>query len=465
MSIFTINLSTYHQELNVSSKDKLEYGEIYTPFTQINKMFDLFEPDVFEDSSKTWLDVGSGLGYFMIILFDRLNNGLSTKIPDENERKTHIIENMLYMIEIKENNVMALREMFGKNANIFTINFCEYEYEDASMPYTFDYIIGNPPYNSGGIKKVPTNKNLKKTQEGHTIWRIFIIKIIKILENDTGQLCIIIPSIWLKQDKEHIHNLLTRYKIEKLHALSSNETNALFKGNAQTPTCYFLMTKKETDNKIALFDKNKKKYEIFEHTIGRPIPVFGVSIINKLQRWVKAVGCLNVKKTNMPSVNSCFTENINIKEYPYCNIKTCVLEKLQPVLLMNYSNIPQKYYGVKKIVLAHKMYGFPYFDKHGTYGISNRDNYVIINKSDKEFMQLQAFLSTKFVLYLFESARYHMKYLEKYAFEFIPDITNIDGFPVTDDISDDSVAKFFELSDSDKIHIQELHKKNYKKFI
>jgi len=58
-----------------------------------------------------------------------------------------------------------------------------------------------------------------------------------------------------------------------------------------------------------------------------------------------------------------------------------------------------------------------------------------------------------------------MKYLEKYAFDFIPDITNIDGFPVTDDISDDSVANFFELSDSDKIHIQELHKKNYKKFM
>ena len=469
MSIFTINLSNYKQQINVSKEDKLKYGEIYTPFFQINNMFDLFESNVFEDPTKKWLDVGAGLGYFMMILFERLNNGLLKVMPDEKKRKTHIVENMLYMIEIKESNILALKEIFGERANILHMNFCNYSYQvqtnSSDLPEHFDYIIGNPPYNSNGIKKVPTNTNIKKTQEGITIWSLFLIKSLKLLKNTTGKLCMIIPSIWLKQDKEQIHNLLTQYKIEKLHCLNNSETNALFKGEAQTPTCYFLLTKKKTDNKILLFDKFKKTYEEFEHTIGQPIPVFGVSIVNKLQYWVKKVGCLNVKKTNMPSVKSCFVEMINIPEYPYPNIKTCVLENLQPVLLMNYSNMPQCYYGIKKIVLAHKMYGFPYFDKQGTYGISNRDNYVIINKTDEEFMQLQAFLSTKFALYLFESARYRMKYLEKYAFEFIPDITRIDGFPSTKDICDESVANFFKLNEKDKLHIQQLHKKNYKSFL
>jgi len=469
MSIFNIDLSNYQQDFSVSKEDKLEYGEIYTPFLQINKMFDLFDPIVFTDSSKKWLDVGAGMGYFMIILFERLNNGLLKAMPDENERKTHIIENMLYMVEIKEGNIIALKEMFGERANILHMNFCNYSYQvqgnSSRLPEHFDYIIGNPPYNSRGIKKVPTNTKIKKTQEGSTIWSTFIMKSLGLLKENTGKLCMIIPSIWLKQDKEQIHNLLTQYKIEKLHCLTNTETNVLFKGEAQTPTCYFLLTKKKTDNKILLFDKIKKTYEEFEHTIGQPIPVFGVSVINKLQHWVKKVGYLSVKKTNMPSVKSKFIEKINTKEYPYSNIKTCVLEKLQPVLLMNYSNTPQCYYGIKKLVLAHKMYGFPYFDRYGTYGISNRDNYVIINKSDEEFMQLQAFLSTKFALYLFESARYRMKYLEKYAFEFIPDITRIDGFPATKNISDESIADFFKLSENDKLHIQQLHRKNYKNFL
>jgi len=58
-----------------------------------------------------------------------------------------------------------------------------------------------------------------------------------------------------------------------------------------------------------------------------------------------------------------------------------------------------------------------------------------------------------------------MKYLEKYAFEFIPDITRIDGFPATKDICDESIADFFKLSENDKLHIQQLHRKNYKNFL
>jgi hypothetical protein len=130
---------------------------------------------------------------------------------------------------------------------------------------------------------------------------------------------------------------------------------------------------------------------------------------------------------------------------------------------MNYSDCPQAFHGQKKLVLAHKMYGFPYWDREGHYGISNRDNYVILNKTDQEFAQLAAFLSTKFALYLFEATRYRMRYLEKYAFEFIPDITRLVGFP--QEISDESVADFFGLDATDKAHIRGLHKKNYGRFL
>ena len=144
----------------------------------------------------------------------------------------------------------------------------------SSLPEHFDYIIGNPPYNSRGIKKVPTNTKIKKTHEGSTIWSTFIMKSLGLLKENTGKLCMIIPSIWLKQDKEQIHNLLTQYKIEKLHCLTNTETNVLFKGEAQTPTCYFLLTKKKTDNKILLFDKIKKTYEEFDKMFSKVYPKF-----------------------------------------------------------------------------------------------------------------------------------------------------------------------------------------------
>ena len=58
-------------------------------------------------------------------------------------------------------------------------------------------------------------------------------------------------------------------------------------------------------------------------------------------------------------------------------MKTCHLQDTKPSLVINYSNNPLSYNGDKKIVLAHKMYGFPYLDSNCDYGISNRDNYVI----------------------------------------------------------------------------------------
>lgn len=75
--------------------------------------------------------------------------------------------------------------------------------------------------------------------------------------------------------------------------------------------------------------------------------------------------------------------------------------------------------------MAHKMYGFPYIDRDGIYGISTRDNYIIINKTLAEMELIHEFLSTELILFLFETTRYRMRYLEKYVFEYIPDFSKI----------------------------------------
>jgi len=466
MSIYTIpDVLLYKQDFKVSQVDKLEYGEIYTPFSLIQQMLNLFEPTVFQDPTKTWLDVGAGKGYFSMLVFARLTTGLAAFMPDETKRKTHIIQNMLYMVELKASNVTALREMFGPHANIICMDYCALTEEEDIAKKPYDYIIGNPPYNAHGMKKVPTNTVLEKKQDGITLWSQFIRKSLPLLRPLTGQLCMIVPALWLKPDKSGMHPLLTQYKIDKLHCLSSNETNTIFKGEAQTPTCYFLLTNTKREKSIQLYDTQRQAYVTFPHTPGQSIPLFGTHIIQKLQPWLALAGALKVVKTNMPSKKSRFTEQAYTQEFPYTNISTCVLEGLQPVLLLKYSDIPQPFHGVKKLVLAHKMYGFPYWDKEGTYGIANRDNYVILDKTDAQFEQLQAFLSTKFALYLFAATRYRMKYLEKYAFEFIPDICKLPTFPATQDISDETVADFFGLDFTDKSNLLRLHKKNYGRFL
>ena len=121
----------------------------------------------------------------------------------------------------------------------------------------------------------------------------------------------------------------------------------------------------------------------------------------------------------MPNKSIKFNEK-KTNEFCYPNIKTCILTKNKPVLSINYSNKPCIYHDKSKIVMAHGMYGFPYLDINGRYGISNRDKYVFISENIEELIKLKEFLETDLVHYLFDATRYRMKYLEKYIFSLLP---------------------------------------------
>ena len=451
-----LNITTETQDLKVNPDMKMQYGEIFTPYALIEKMFSLFPEEVFSSPDKKWLDPGAGTGFFSIFLFQKLFAGLKHLIPDDAQRKKHIIDNMLYMIEIRHENIAKLRTLFGDTAHIYHTDFLGDFLGDIPLP-SFHYIIGNPPYNFNGIKKVPTNKIKKKTLDGKTIWFDFIKKSISLL-HEKGILLFIVPSLWMKPDKAGAYHYLTQYKIHKLCCLTNTQTNKYFNKEAQTPTCYFTLEKKPTDHHVLLYDTQRNEY--INHVVkpNAAIPLFGAAVIQKLIPFINKVGALKVIKTNMPRKSSVFSPEKSSK-YPHKNIKTCVLNKLTPELVINYSNIKQAYADQPKLVLAHKMYGFPYLDEKGVLGISNRDNYVIVERNIEDLKILRDFFSTKTALYIFEATRYRMKYLEKYAFEFIPDVTRLADFPKV--INDDAIAEFFGFEERDQKNIQEYHKKCY----
>ena len=448
------------QNLNIIKERKEIYGEVFTPFNLIEKMFSLIPNEHFKNKNKKWLDIGAGSGYFSIFLYFKLFENLKNDFENDDKCKEHIIKNMIFMVEIQENNCIILREYFGEKSNIINEEYVNYDFEKYKIK-EFDYIIGNPPFNCNGLKKVPTNNNSNKKYDGKTIWIDFVKKSISILK-PKGLLNIIIPSIWLKPDKEKIYNYLLEYKINYLHCLSNTETNKFFKGNAQTPCCYFLLEKIVSDNHISVWDNDVKKYINYCYNIpcnnNLPIPLKCQSIINKLQPFLK-YGILPIYKTNLPSSKTLFSLEKNNK-HPYENISTCLIKNCSPELVINYTNIKCPYSDKKKLILANKMYGIPYLDDKGEYGISNRDNYVILedDKNMEELNILKTFLSTKTVLYLFDATRYRMAYLEKYIFNLIPDITLLPNFP--ENINDETICEYFNFDEREKEIIN-----NYKKKI
>jgi len=448
------NLDTIEQHFDVPKERKENYGEVVTEFSLIHKMFSQLPEHLFSDPNLTWLDVGAGYGYFSMVLFNKLFNGLENIITDPKERKNHILTKNIHMIEVNPYFKNYLIKYFSLHANIQIEDFINY-----SPNKKFDVIIGNVPYNILGNIKTPTNKEKNKKKDGKTVWPFFIKKMVHLLK-DGGYLNVIIPSLWMKVDKANMHTFLCNYNLLKCFCLTNTETNKCFKGNAQTPTCFFTLKKEPSQFSISLYDSIYKAYIDTSYNLAKPIPLCGVSIVNKLKPYIKKYGYIETIKTNLPPKNVSL-ETTKTTGHPYINVHTCKLNGLQPTLEFKYSNKKLKYCGEPKLILAHKMYGFPYYDISGVYGISSRDNYIIKNKSHSDLLIFQSFLNTKLALYIFETTRYRMKYLEKEAFTFLPDISKIEDFPK--EITNSSVFDYFDISIQERNYILDFHK-NYLSF-
>lgn len=467
MSVYSLQIESYTPNLLLNKDNKLQFGEVITPFSLIEKIIHLLPNEVFLNPKFTWLDPCVGSGNFMIILYKKLYQSLQTEIKEPKKRHYHIITKMLHMIELNPEHSSLLQSLFGENSNIKIANFLDSDNKKINKKY--DIIIGNPPFNSGGSIKVPTNNTLSKKTDGKSIWMDFIVHSISLLKK-SGYLVMITPSIWMKRDHKIFNFIRNHGEILKLHTLTNTETNKIFNKQAQTPTCFWLFKKHNIKtqlnqvnkvNQINVWDEINNNYVLFNQNLS--IPLKYPSIISKLSLFVDKYGYIPVFKTNMPSTKRDFEITDEVTDmHKYKNIRSCVLNKLKPELVINYSNKPCCFYDKEKLVLAHKMYGFPYYDKTGEYGISNRDNYVIVGYSDNDFERLKQFLSLNLSLLVFETTRYRMKYLERYAFEFIPDITKIPDFP--DIITDDTVSNYFQFTDEERLAIKSITKKEYLDF-
>lgn len=432
---------------------KNNYGIVYTPNPLVDKILDLIPKHYYENPHLKWLDVGAGNGAFSQNLYNRLVTHLTKTFPNLETRRSHIIKNMITMCEIYPPHIEKLNQLFSRDANIISSDFLTLELNKDVK--SFDFIIGNPPYNINGALKTPTNKSLKKNNDGKQIYVDFVKKSLTLL-NPGGHLALIIPSLWLKPDKAGLYYALlhSNFVIEKLHCLNTSETQKAFLYKAQTPTCFFYghLTKEKEAKQLtlAIYDKLNKCYSDYVLRANYPIPTNGINIINKLLHYVDKVGHLKVYKSNSPPKNSLFYTNANASPHP--NIQTTKLCKKTPLLIINYSNNLQHYANQPKLILAHKMYGFPYLDSSGVYGISARDNYILTSAdySLNELIEIQAFLSTKIALFIFSTTNYRMRYLERYAFQYIPAITKLPDFPSLLNLEPNSreklIVKFFNFS-------------------
>ncbi len=424
------------QDFQVDEDKRRLYGEIRTDYALIEKMLDMIPAPLYRDPALRWLDPCAGNGYFSIAVYNRLFKGLEAAIPDPERRRGHILTYMLFIVELNDEHLPALQAAFGATAQVATANFLEMDGGD------FDVIVGNPPFTVAGAVKTPAGKQAAKQGDGVSVWASFIKTAVRNLKAG-GFLAFITPSIWMKRDHP-MHDTILQYDLEKLHTMSNTEANRVFHGHCNTPCSYFLLRKATVygGRAVHIHDAALGRLYPYPFRLCDSLPLYAISVIARLRPFLLRGGHIEVQKTNMPRKGVRLSETAS-DAHPHPCVRSCVLKGDVPVLKTEFSNIPCAFAGQRKLILAHKMYGFPWYDPEGAYGISNRDNYVILGDEER-LLALRDFLSTNLALYLFEATRYRMKYLERYVFEMIPDITRLSDCPLQ--LTDAALADYFGLS-------------------
>jgi site-specific DNA-methyltransferase (adenine-specific) len=87
----------------------LSSDEVRTSPRIVNQVLDMLPQDVWRDETLRWLDPGSKTGSFLREITKRLLVGLEDKIPDKEERLTHILKNMVFGIAVTADSALMSR--------------------------------------------------------------------------------------------------------------------------------------------------------------------------------------------------------------------------------------------------------------------------------------------------------------------------------------------------------------------
>jgi hypothetical protein len=420
--------------------EKKENGEVFTPIILVNEMLDKLPKETWKNKNLKWLDPATGMGNFPIAVYLRLMDGLKEEIKDAKDRKKHILENMLYMCELNKKNVLVCNQIFDIN-NEYKLNLhegdtLEFKPLETFKVKKFDIILGNPPYNKGGIRS-HTGKQLGEKNE--TIWTKFVEKSFKWLKPD-GYLLFINPLSWLKKNHS-LHNMMLEKHIIWMKLLDNSQSKCTI--NADIPISLYVLQN--------ILNNEKKKTEIVSVLKRRNLTITSTEYLNPKYSIPLAYHGIFNKLINFIETNNLRLE-FNTKTVKSTGTKTKIPSKyeLEDMLAVDTYTIKEGILVKKasdvhpdankrKLIIANKASFNGAFIDEGKLSLTGNHKFYILGDNLDLIMKM---MSYKIVDIVGHYTKYGQDFLDNDAFMYLPDIRKLK----IEDINEENFYKLIGLT-------------------
>jgi len=381
-------LKYINDNLKPKQVEKKERGEVFTPMKLVNEMLDTLPEKVWKNPNLKWLDPAAGIGNFPVAVYMKLMEGLKSIIKDEEKRREHILENMLYMVELDKTNVFMMKKIFcgklsksskkGYELNIFEGSFIDVKYEKKIDIFSinddkkkiinenninfvnkikkfnsnFDIIVGNPPYQQH-------YDNTNERVGGSSLWSKFLNKSMNLLIKN-GFILFITPCSWMSggTNKQSGNILGGIMQVNTLYYLNIQECSKYF--NVGSTFSYYLIKKSFEDKSFKCICKyNGKIYDSqIENKDFRKMQIIPLLFNDDMVSIIKKVENYKCEKMNFKR----YYDLDKRKSYLYDdNGKYCVKHKVVEVYKTNFK---QECMGKHKVIISMPGYIKAEYDKN-----------------------------------------------------------------------------------------------------
>lgn len=217
--------------------------------------------EIWKNPESKWLDPANGIGNFPFVAFQMLDYQLKDVLKDTTERRKHIVEKMLFMIEIDKGNVNTAIKIFGQLAPGTTVNICcadTLKLKDADLTREFgtskfDVIMGNPPFQAPVLGKHFAGKIPQ-------IWDKFVLfSLGRLVPN--GFLAFITPPQWRSPESGVWKPMIMESRLIFLHIFGEKDSFRHFKVGSRIDM-FLLQRKHEGSSEAFVIDETQKSSKI-----------------------------------------------------------------------------------------------------------------------------------------------------------------------------------------------------------